>query len=142
MTIRRTSSFVSALVALVLAVSPSEAHACSSDEATVFVSPYVPDTPAARYVAGELGVLQPTWIRAYLVVAYREMAGRPLTPAELAKAAGVTPERADTLLTDLHRHLFFLVRDADGNVAWAFPVTVDPTPHRVTFSTGERLSGA
>ncbi len=36
--------------------------------------------------AGELGVLQPTWIRAYLVVSYRYLAGIPLGPGEQAAA--------------------------------------------------------
>jgi hypothetical protein len=47
-----------------------------------------------------------------------------------------------SLLDDLESHLFFLVRNARGEVSWAFPVTSDRTPHLLRFSTGERISGA
>ena len=52
-----------------------------------------------------------------------------------------TPEYKNAL-AELERRLFFLVRNEEGAVSWAFPVTVDKTPHRLTFSTGERLHGA
>jgi hypothetical protein len=46
------------------------------------------------------------------------------------------------VLDDLQRHLFFLVRDSNGEVSWAFPVTSDRTPHHLDFSSGEKLWGA
>ena len=68
--------------------------------------------------------------------------GRPLSPARIGQSLGLDPRRAVSLLEDLERHLFFLVRDARGDVSWAFPVTSDPTPHRLLFSTGENIFGA
>jgi hypothetical protein len=73
-------------VLLALAAPGRRAGACASYEPTLFVSPYAPDTPLDRFAAGELGVLQPTWIRAYLVVSYRYLAGIPLGPGEQAAA--------------------------------------------------------
>jgi hypothetical protein len=35
-----------------------------------------------------------------------------------------------------------LWRDEGGSVAWAYPVTVERTPHLIHFSSGERLYGA
>ncbi|MFI5120985.1 MAG: hypothetical protein ACHQM4_11260, partial [Thermoanaerobaculia bacterium] len=84
MTVRRT--FVVLLSLLTAAAPVRRASACASFEPTLFVSPYAPDTPLDRFVAGELGVLQPTWIRAYLVVSYRYLAGIPLGPGEQAAA--------------------------------------------------------
>ncbi len=46
------------------------------------------------------------------------------------------------ILEELERKLFFLVRNDQGAVTWAFPATVETTPHKLTFSTGERLYGA
>jgi len=46
------------------------------------------------------------------------------------------------ILDDLESKLFFLVRNGQDAVAWAYPVTAEPTPHRLNFSTGERLYGA
>ena len=36
----------------------------------------------------------------------------------------------------------FLFRNPLGEVTWAYPVTVDTTPHPITFSSGEKLYGA
>ncbi len=71
-----------ALLALALSAPTPPARACATFDPTLFVSPYAPDTPLDRFAAGELGVLQPTWARAYLVVAYRNLAGLPLSPEE------------------------------------------------------------
>ncbi|MCM3874968.1 MAG: hypothetical protein NEA02_00970 [Thermoanaerobaculia bacterium] len=80
----RLPGALGALLAL-LGPSPS-APACASYAPTLFVSPYAPDTPLDRFAAGELGVLQPTWVRAYLVASYRALAGSPLGPGERAAA--------------------------------------------------------
>jgi len=78
----------------------------------------------------------------YFVV--RELAGRgrPIQPEVIAQALQLPLTRVAIILDDLERELFFLVRDERGAVAWAYPVTVEPTPHRLSFSTGERLYGA
>jgi hypothetical protein len=69
-------------------------------------------------------------------------AGHPLSPSRIARATGIDVLRVVAILDDLEKHLFFLVRDAAGDVDWAFPVTATPTAHRVTFSTGETAFGA
>ena len=68
--------------------------------------------------------------------------GRPLTPGDFASQLDLEPQRVVEILDELERRLFFLVRNGAGAVAWAYPVTIDNTPHRLTFSTGERLYGA
>ncbi len=50
--------------------------------------------------------------------------------------------QVETILDELEQQLLFLVRNEAGAVSWAFPVTVEPTPHQLDFSTGERLYGA
>ncbi len=69
-----------------------------------------------------------------------------LSPEFIARELRLSPGRCESLLDDLERNLFFLVRDPSGkgnpNVTWAFPVTVEPTPHRIRFSTGESTYGA
>jgi hypothetical protein len=67
---------------------------------------------------------------------------RPISPREIANGTGLDFEKVSVLLSDLERNLFFLVRDPDGNVSWAFPVTTSITPHKLTFSTGENIFGA
>lgn len=67
---------------------------------------------------------------------------RPLSPVQIAQVTGLTLQNVSAILTDLEKNLFFLVRDPEGNVSWAFPVTTSETPHRLTFSTGEKIFGA
>ena len=69
-------------------------------------------------------------------------AGKPLTPEYIAQALGLPVERVVPMLDELERHMTFLFRNAEGAVTWAYPVTVDVTPHRVTFSTGEQVYAA
>jgi len=61
----------------------------------------------------------------------------PLPPEEIASALGLVTGRVETLLDDLERHLLFLFRGDRRAVSWAYPVTVDPTPHRAYFGNGE-----
>ena len=65
-----------------------------------------------------------------------------LSPEVIAASLGLSLDRVTAILVELERHLTFLYRDTSGSVAWAYPVTVEPTPHRVTFSSGEKLYAA
>jgi hypothetical protein len=68
--------------------------------------------------------------------------GTPLTPEEIAGNLQIPLERVVSLLGDLERNLTFLYRNPKGEVAWAYPVTVEETPHEVIFSSGEKLHAA
>ena len=68
--------------------------------------------------------------------------GTPLGPEEISSALGLPLEQVETVLDELETKLFFLVRNERGAVAWAYPVTVEPTPHHLSFSSGERLYAA
>ena len=68
--------------------------------------------------------------------------GKPLPPSSIALSLDLPLERVNTILDELEQHLVFLVRNADRDVAWAFPVTVESTTHVLTFKSGERLYGA
>jgi hypothetical protein len=68
--------------------------------------------------------------------------GRPLRPEDIAAALDLPLHRVHSLLDDLEAGMTFLYRNPSGAVHWAYPVTVDETPHRVTFSTGEQIHAA
>ncbi|MCP4659267.1 MAG: hypothetical protein GY856_27980 [bacterium] len=68
--------------------------------------------------------------------------GEPLPPELIAQELDLPAERVKDILAELEKRLTFLFRNAAGAVAWAYPVTVDPTPHQAVFSTGERLNAA
>jgi hypothetical protein len=78
----------------------------------------------------------------YFVVRRLAEAQHPLTPDSIAAELEMPLAQVAGILDELERKLFFLARNAEGAVSWAYPVTVEPTPHRLAFSTGERLYGA
>ena len=63
--------------------------------------------------------------------------GVPLSPESIGTALDLSAERVRVILDDLERHLTFLFRNDRGEVTWAYPVTVDETPHHARFSSGE-----
>jgi len=71
------------------------------------------------------------------VVAELPRAGGPLPPESIAAALALPISRVRHILDELERHLTFLFRNDRGAVTWAYPVTVEETPHHARFSTGE-----
>ena len=74
----------------------------------------------------------------YFVVRELPARGEPIPPEFIAQELGLPLSQVAVILEELERHLFFLVRNDRGAVSWAYPVTVEPTPHRLTYSTGEQ----
>ena len=68
--------------------------------------------------------------------------GKPLSPEWISAELNLSLKKTIEILDELEKNLFFLVRNEQGDVTWAFPVTADKTPHRMTFSTGERINAA
>jgi len=67
---------------------------------------------------------------------------RPLPPELIAAELQLPLERVSLILDELERNMTFLFRNPAGEVTWAYPVTVEKTPHRVTFSSGEKIYAA
>jgi hypothetical protein len=67
---------------------------------------------------------------------------RPLSSRQIANVTALDLSHVSTILAELEKNLFFLVRNSEGNVSWAFPVTTDRTAHRLSFSDGDRIYGA
>ncbi len=85
-------------------------------------------------------------VRNFVVRRLPSAGAEGLSPQLIARELNLTTGHCESVLDDLERNLFFLVRDPSGqgrpNVTWAFPVTVQPTTHRIRFSTGEATYGA
>jgi hypothetical protein len=67
---------------------------------------------------------------------------RPISPESIANAVQLPIEQVGSILDELEHAMTFLFRDPTGAVTWAYPVTVDQTPHQLTFSSGEKLYAA
>ncbi len=78
----------------------------------------------------------------HFVVSGLPRVAKPLSPDFISQSLGLPRERVVRLLTDLEQHMTFLFRNGKGEVAWAYPVTVETTPHHLTFSSGEKVYAA
>jgi hypothetical protein len=67
---------------------------------------------------------------------------KPIPPETIAQSLNMELEQVIPILDELERNMTFLYRNELGAVTWAYPVTVDQTPHRITFSTGEQIYAA
>jgi len=67
---------------------------------------------------------------------------KPIKPGFISEKLNMPLELVEPILEELQRKLFFLVRNEQGAVSWAFPVTVETTPHKMNFSSGEHLYAA
>src|SRR5271165_4760062 len=76
--------FVAAvIVMLALLLTPANIFSCGPFfSEPVFTEREGPDQPLALFVQGRLGIVLPSYDRQYLVVAYRYLAGPPLSKAE------------------------------------------------------------
>jgi hypothetical protein len=68
--------------------------------------------------------------------------GKPLSPESIAQAVNLPVDRVVAILDDLEKHMTFLFRNEQKAVSWAYPITVDRTPHHVALSTGESAYAA
>lgn len=78
----------------------------------------------------------------HFVVKELPVEGKPLSPEIISKRINMSFEKVVSILEDLEKHMTFLFRNSNGEVIWAYPVTVEKTPHQVTFKTGEQLYAA
>ena len=92
---KRFRCFVALLLALLL-FNSTTALACGpiSLEA-IFVFTVHPGYPLERFAAGRLGVVQPTYARSYLYVAYRHLSDAGFTPEEQKALTQLWKERLD-----------------------------------------------
>ena len=68
--------------------------------------------------------------------------GEPLSPLLIANNLSLPLEKVASILDELEARLTFLFRNESGDVTWAYPVTAEPTTHKVLFSSGEQIYAA
>ncbi len=98
---------------------------------------------SANHGQGQLAFMTPEHHRVRnLVVRELPRIAKPLTPDWIASQVNLPGEAVVAILDDLEKHLTFVFRNAEGAVVWAYPVTIEPTVHRMTLSTGEQTYAA
>lgn len=78
----------------------------------------------------------------HYVVANMPATGGPVGPEKAARDLGLPLERVNSIMAGLEKRMTFLWRNEMGEAIWAYPVTVEKTPHAITFDTGEKCHGA
>ena len=78
----------------------------------------------------------------YFVVKMLPSLARPMPPDFIAEGLNLNEARVIQILDELERRLIFLFRPGGRDIVWAYPITAEPTPHRLAFSSGERLWAA
>ena len=71
----------------------------------------------------------------YFVVRELPRLGQPIPPDLIARELKLSLPQIYDILDDLEKNLVFLVRNKQGAVTWAFPITVDETPHHKCISS-------
>jgi hypothetical protein len=87
-----------AIACALAAVTSQSTDACGPfAKIAVFVNGFHPDLPMNRFAAGELGIINPTYARSYLVVAYRYLAGIKNPPEKQKEFVVLWQRRLETL---------------------------------------------
>lgn len=68
--------------------------------------------------------------------------GEVLRPEMIAESLDLSAKRTVAILDELEARMTFLYRNEEGDVSWAYPVTAEPTSHRVFFNSGEQIYAA
>jgi hypothetical protein len=68
--------------------------------------------------------------------------GKPITPEFIGESLDLSRDKTVSILDELEKGMTYLWRGDGENVTWAYPVTVDETPYRYTFNTGETGNAA
>ena len=93
---------------------------------------------SARRTRASLSFFSPDHhrVRDYVV---RELPriGAPLRPGAIAEGLALGLPRVREILDELEAGRTFLFRGDGETVSWAYPVTLDETPHVARFGTGE-----
>jgi len=81
-------------------------------------------------------------VRNFAVTELPRNGGKPLNAQFISERLSLPLAQVIAILDGLQQHLVFLVQQPTGEVRWAFPITIEPTPHHLRFSSGERIYAA
>lgn len=94
MALKKSRIFVALCLVTALLYGPRRLFSCGPFlPSTIFTYTLHPDFPLEPFARGELGVLQPTYARSYLVVAYRYLSGVRLDAEEQKAVQALWQER-------------------------------------------------
>src|SRR5438067_2552344 len=120
-----------ALITTVVILLPPRTNACGpffTD--AIFVFTKHPDFPLEQFANGKLGVVSPSWARSYLVVAYRNLSGAPLTQTEAKDVKSLWDERLNLSYDESSADWAKKWNEARAKVSGTQPVQFDDYRNR------------
>ena len=114
----KRASVALALILSLLTLLPKSGKACGpffTD--AIFVFEKHPDFPLERFARGDIGVLQPTYARSYLVAAYRNLIGEKLSDTEVKALNSVWDDRINLNWDERYEEWIKNWKDARAKVA-------------------------
>ena len=120
-----------ALISAVVFLLPPRTNACGpffTD--AVFVFTVHPDFPLERFASGKLGIVSPKWARSYLVVAYRNLSGAPLSQTEAKDIKALWDERLNLSFDESSEEWAKKWNEARAKVPGTQPVQFDAYRNR------------
>lgn len=80
-------------IAAAIVLAAGAIDSCTFDNPPILHFENRPDAPIERYIAGRLGIVEPTYARSHLVIAYRWLSGHPLNGKEQTDVAAFIHHR-------------------------------------------------
>ncbi len=80
-------------------------------------------------------------VRNFVVKTLPEYA-KPIPLDKIANELVLSPDRVSNIIDELEKNKFFIFRNNHGDVAWAYPVTSEKTPHMAYLPGNEKIYAA
>jgi hypothetical protein len=62
---------------------------------------------------------------------------KPVSPEHIAEKLNMPRDRVEEILKKIAARQIWSVRNAQGNVTWTYPITVEETKFKISFNTGQ-----
>lgn len=66
---------------------------------------------------------------------------KPISPAYIAEKLNMSIDKVQSILNAIAKNQIWIIRNEQGDVTWTYPVTVEETKFKITYSTGEQVWG-
>jgi len=76
------------------------------------------------------------------VVKYLPEVNQPISAPYISEILDLPLADVEQIIDDLEQGMTFLYRSCPEGVTWAYPVTIDSTPHQVVFDNGRQTFAA
>lgn len=66
---------------------------------------------------------------------------KPISCEHIVEKLSIPIDRVRSILNAIAKNQIWIIRNEQGEVTWTYPVTVEETKFKITYSTGEQVWG-